>query len=47
MDASRQLLRDALERDEREMPPAREELNRQIEPDSGLTSDEGPWGSAR
>src|SRR5437867_11376400 len=47
MDASIQLLRDALERDEREMPPAREELNREIEPDSGLTSDEGPRGSAR
>ena len=41
------LLRDALQRDEREMVPVGEELNRQVEPDPGLTSDEGPRGSTR
>ena len=45
--ANQKLLRSALERDDREMSPLGEELNRQVEPSSGLTSDEGPWGSAR
>src|SRR2546426_10748002 len=47
MDARRQLLRDALEPDDWKMSPVGEKLDRQVEPDSGLTSDEGPRGSTR
>ena len=45
MDVSLQLLRDALERDDGKMSPLEKELNRQIEPGSGSTSDEGSRGS--
>ena len=51
MDARRQLLCDALERDKWEMSPLPVELNRQLDPDSGLTADEnlgdGTPGSTR
>src|SRR6058998_3164947 len=38
--ASRDLLRGALDRDDRKMPPLGVEVNREIEADSGLTADE-------
>ena len=37
MNARRQLLRDALERDDRKMSPVGEELNRQVEPEDENT----------
>ena len=47
MDARRELLGDALECDDREMSPVGEEKDREIDLDSGLTSNEGPRESTR
>ena len=46
MDASQRNLRDALERDDREVSSLAVETNRQFEPHSRLSSNEGPRGSA-